>query len=109
MTMNDKTMSYLVPTVIEQTHRGERAYDIWSRLMKDRIIFLGTEVSDDIAEFRRSFQAGDAHVCEPTASGDAIGVLQSAASLAADAVNCDDQRRNVAGRRPVNGWCLRRG
>lgn len=42
-------MSYLVPTVIEQTHRGERAYDIWSRLMKDRIIFLGTEVTDDIA------------------------------------------------------------
>jgi len=42
-------VSYLVPTVIEQTHRGERAYDIWSRLMKDRIIFLGTEVTDDIA------------------------------------------------------------
>lgn len=42
-------MSYLVPTVIEQTHRGERAYDIWSRLMKDRIIFLGTEVTDDLA------------------------------------------------------------
>ena len=42
-------MSYLVPTVIEQTHRGERAYDIWSRLMKDRIVFLGTEIIDDIA------------------------------------------------------------
>jgi ATP-dependent Clp protease, protease subunit len=42
-------MSYLVPTVIEQTHRGERAYDIWSRLMKDRIVFLGMEVSDDLA------------------------------------------------------------
>lgn len=42
-------MPYLVPTVIEQTHRGERAYDIWSRLMKDRIVFLGTEVTDDIA------------------------------------------------------------
>jgi ATP-dependent Clp protease protease subunit len=40
---------YLVPTVIEQTHRGERAYDIWSRLMKDRIVFLGTEINDDIA------------------------------------------------------------
>ncbi|MBI2379053.1 MAG: ATP-dependent Clp endopeptidase proteolytic subunit ClpP [Deltaproteobacteria bacterium] len=39
----------MVPTVIEQTHRGERAYDIWSRLMKDRIVFLGTEISDDIA------------------------------------------------------------
>ncbi len=42
-------MPYLVPTVIEQTHRGERAYDIWSRLMKDRIVFLGTEINDDIA------------------------------------------------------------
>jgi ATP-dependent Clp protease protease subunit len=42
-------MSYLVPTVIEQTHRGERAYDIWSRLMKDRIVFLGMEVTDDLA------------------------------------------------------------
>jgi ATP-dependent Clp protease protease subunit len=42
-------VSYLVPTVIEQTHRGERAYDIWSRLMKDRIVFLGTEIDDQIA------------------------------------------------------------
>src|SRR5688500_2547682 len=42
-------LSYLVPTVIEQTHRGERAYDIWSRLMKDRIVFLGTEINDDVA------------------------------------------------------------
>ncbi|MCC7384837.1 MAG: ATP-dependent Clp endopeptidase proteolytic subunit ClpP [Deltaproteobacteria bacterium] len=39
----------MIPTVIEQTHRGERAYDIWSRLMKDRIVFLGTEINDDIA------------------------------------------------------------
>ncbi|MEM7589620.1 MAG: ATP-dependent Clp protease proteolytic subunit [Myxococcota bacterium] len=37
------------PTVIEQTPRGERAYDIWSRLLKDRIIFLGSEVDDPIA------------------------------------------------------------
>ena len=42
-------MSYLVPTVIEQTHRGERAYDIWSRLMKDRIVFLGMDIGDDLA------------------------------------------------------------
>ncbi|MCB9649591.1 MAG: ATP-dependent Clp endopeptidase proteolytic subunit ClpP [Deltaproteobacteria bacterium] len=39
----------MVPTVIEQTHRGERAYDIWSRLMKDRIVFLGTEIDDMVA------------------------------------------------------------
>jgi len=39
----------LVPTVIEQTHRGERGWDIYSRLLKDRIIFLGSEVSDDVA------------------------------------------------------------
>ncbi len=41
--------SYLVPTVIEQTGRGERAYDIYSRLLKDRIIFLGGPVDDDSA------------------------------------------------------------
>ena len=42
-------LSYLVPTVIEQTHRGERGWDIFSRLLKDRIIFLGDEVDDDLA------------------------------------------------------------
>jgi ATP-dependent Clp endopeptidase proteolytic subunit ClpP len=42
-------MSYLVPTVIEQTHRGERGWDIFSRLLKDRIIFLGTAINDDVA------------------------------------------------------------
>jgi len=39
----------LIPIVIEQTNRGERSYDIYSRLLKDRIIFLGGEVSDDEA------------------------------------------------------------
>jgi ATP-dependent Clp protease protease subunit len=39
----------LVPIVIEQTSRGERAYDIYSRLLKDRIIFLGTVITDDVA------------------------------------------------------------
>ncbi len=39
----------LVPMVVEQTPRGERAYDIYSRLLKERIIFLGTQVNDDIA------------------------------------------------------------
>lgn len=39
----------LIPMVVEQTHRGERAYDIYSRLLKDRIVFLGTSVSDDIS------------------------------------------------------------
>lgn len=40
---------YLVPMVIEQTGRGERAYDIYSRLLKDRIIFIGTPIDDTIA------------------------------------------------------------
>ena len=39
----------LIPVVIEQTPRGERAYDIYSRLLKDRIIFIGTPINDDIA------------------------------------------------------------
>jgi ATP-dependent Clp protease protease subunit len=42
-------MSNLVPIVVEQTGRGERAYDIYSRLLRDRIIFLGTEINDDVA------------------------------------------------------------
>ncbi|MBI4133626.1 ATP-dependent Clp endopeptidase proteolytic subunit ClpP [Candidatus Uhrbacteria bacterium] len=40
---------YLIPTVIEKTHYGERAYDIYSRLLKDRIVFLGTPVDDGVA------------------------------------------------------------
>ncbi len=42
-------MSILIPTVIEKTHQGERAYDIYSRLLKDRIIFLGTGIDDTVA------------------------------------------------------------
>jgi ATP-dependent Clp protease protease subunit len=42
-------MSYLIPTVIEQTNRGERAYDIYSRLLKERIIILGTPIDDGVA------------------------------------------------------------
>jgi ATP-dependent Clp protease, protease subunit len=39
----------LIPTVIEKTHNGERAYDIYSRLLKDRIIFIGTQIDDNVA------------------------------------------------------------
>ena len=42
-------MVNLIPMVVEQTGRGERAYDIFSRLLKDRIVFLGTQVTDEIA------------------------------------------------------------
>ncbi|MEO0323717.1 MAG: ATP-dependent Clp endopeptidase proteolytic subunit ClpP [Myxococcota bacterium] len=38
-----------LPVVVESTHRGERAWDIYSRILKDRIVFLGTEVNDDVA------------------------------------------------------------
>jgi len=41
--------NFIIPTVIEQTHRGERGWDIFSRLLKDRIVFLGTAVDDQIA------------------------------------------------------------
>ena len=40
---------YLVPTVIEENNRGERAFDIYSRLLKDRIVFVGGEIEDDMA------------------------------------------------------------
>lgn len=42
-------MSILVPMVVEQTSRGERAYDIYSRLLKDRIVFLGSAIDDNVA------------------------------------------------------------
>lgn len=42
-------MSYLVPMVVEQTNRGERSYDIYSRLLKDRIIFLGSAIDETVA------------------------------------------------------------
>lgn len=42
-------MSVLVPTIIEKSHEGERAYDIYSRLLKDRIVFVGGEIEDTLA------------------------------------------------------------
>ena len=47
--MSEGIRNYLVPTVVEQTNRGERAFDIYSRLLKERIIFLGTPIDDTIA------------------------------------------------------------
>jgi ATP-dependent Clp protease, protease subunit len=47
MTFDPKAI--IIPTVTEQTHRGERAWDIYSRLLKDRIVFLGTPINDDVA------------------------------------------------------------
>ncbi|HMO02398.1 MAG TPA: ATP-dependent Clp endopeptidase proteolytic subunit ClpP [Oligoflexia bacterium] len=49
MSISDVTNSVYVPFVIEQTGRGERSYDIYSRLLKERIVFLGTEVNDVVA------------------------------------------------------------
>src|SRR4051812_4192989 len=45
----ESAFNYLVPTVVEQTNRGERAYDLFSRLLKEHIIFLGTPIDDTIA------------------------------------------------------------
>ncbi len=47
--MSRSEMSYLVPTVVEQKPRGERVFDIYSRLLKDRIVFLGTPIDDQVA------------------------------------------------------------
>ncbi len=47
--MNLPPRNYLVPTVVEQTNRGERAFDLYSRLLKENIIFLGTPIDDTIA------------------------------------------------------------
>ena len=45
----DAKSSYLIPIVVEQTGRGERSYDIYSRLLKERIVFIGSEITDDLA------------------------------------------------------------
>jgi ATP-dependent Clp protease protease subunit len=47
--VKDAISNFIIPTVIEQTHRGERGWDIFSRLLKDRIVFLGTPINDDVA------------------------------------------------------------
>jgi ATP-dependent Clp protease protease subunit len=47
--LSQPALSYIIPTVVEQTHRGERGWDIYSRLLKDRIVFLGTPVDDMVA------------------------------------------------------------
>jgi ATP-dependent Clp protease protease subunit len=47
--MNLEAFNYYVPTVVEQTNRGERAYDLYSRLLKENILFLGTPIDDTIA------------------------------------------------------------
>ena len=58
----------LVPYVIEQTSRGERSYDIYSRLLKDRIIFLGEEVNEVHGHSVSRTEAGDAcaHLLQDT-------------------------------------------
>jgi ATP-dependent Clp protease protease subunit len=45
----DTYMNYLIPTVVEQTNRGERAYDIYSRLLKERIIFITGVIEDEMS------------------------------------------------------------
>ncbi len=49
MTKKEITNNYLIPTVIEKSSAGERAYDIYSRLLKDRIVFLGSAIDDGVA------------------------------------------------------------
>ncbi len=49
MNENYRIQNYLVPTVVESSNRGERAYDLYSRLLRERIIFLGTPIDDTIA------------------------------------------------------------
>ena len=49
MNIDEKTLNQLVPMVVEQSGRSERAFDIYSRLLKERIVFLGTPIEDSIA------------------------------------------------------------
>ena len=49
MSSQEHLRNYLVPMVVEQTSRGERAFDIYSRLLKERIVMLGTPIDDQVA------------------------------------------------------------
>ena len=49
MTRYSRDIPALIPTVVEQTHKGERGWDIFSRLLKDRIVFLGSAIDDEVA------------------------------------------------------------
>ena len=49
MNIDEKTLNQLIPMVVEQSGRSERAFDIYSRLLKERIVFLGTPIEDSIA------------------------------------------------------------
>src|SRR5690348_9800921 len=49
MNLDNRPIAYHVPMVVEQSSRGERAYDIFSLLLRNRIVFLGTEVTDEVA------------------------------------------------------------
>ena len=56
MSASDENISQvLIPMVVEQTGRGERSYDIYSRLLKDRIVFIGTPIDDHIANLVIAF------------------------------------------------------
>ena len=52
MSEENRSQSILIPMVVEQTGRGERSYDIYSRLLKDRIVFIGTAIDDHVADGR---------------------------------------------------------
>ena len=63
----------LIPIVVEQTSRGERAYDIYSRLLKDRIIFLGTPVDDMIANLANATKYTEGNSKQPADKTYGIG------------------------------------
>ena len=48
-----RTSDFIIPMVIEKTSRGERAYDIYSRLLEDRIVFVGSPIDDHVANVER--------------------------------------------------------
>ena len=50
MSYEEPRMNYYVPMVVERSNRGERAYDIYSRLLKDRIVFVGGSIDDSVAK-----------------------------------------------------------
>ena len=83
----DTYMNYLVPMVVEQTNRGERAYDIYSRLLKERIVFITGPIEDNMASLvvveGREIHTYTCKKCGPTKSRIVVCPSNGGAALVA--------------------------
>src|ERR1039457_4105967 len=100
----DMVNGQLVPIVIEKTGRGERAYDIYSRLLRDRIIFLGTQVTDETASLVIAFRMSRRQSRRETERGLRFGRLRIVwRRRSPEGLPADGRSRRHLKRRGANG------